>query len=219
MQNLLLLVFLLKQACKERYDYYHLVTGQDFFAAPAKKFDEMVGHENMSYIDLFKLPGSPQWWEGGYKIFKYRTLSSYCDIRKPFFKMLNKLFYLLQKISHTTKKLPPLDLYGGNVYCSLHNDFVQWMLSDGTSTKLFNSLRHTACAEEVYFQTVIMNSPFKDKVINRQLRYMDWTSPGPQYLKEKDYEHIIESNSLFCRKVDSQLSKELVSLLEKHIAN
>ena len=113
-----------------------------------------------------------------------------------------------------------MELYGGSVYSSLQHDFVTWMLSDATSTKLLNSLKHTACAEEVYFQTVLMNSPFKGKVIGKPLRYVDWSViPAPKYLTEEDYTSIVESESLFCRKVDSRLSDRLVSRLEDYIAS
>lgn len=219
-EHLYAICFLLKQACKERYDYYHIVSGQDFFASSPERFDELLGKENMNYVDLFRLPGPKTWWEGGYKIFRYKTLSSYCNVRKTFPRMVNKLFYLVQKLTHTTQRLPDLELYGGSVYSSLQYDFVTWMLSDTTAMKLLNSLKHTACAEEVYFQTVLMNSPFKGKVIGKPLRYVDWSViPSPKYLTEEDYTPIVESEGLFCRKVDSRLSDRLVSRLEDYIVS
>ena len=39
------------------------------------------------------------------------------------------------------------------------------------------------------------------------------------YLTEEDYTSIVESESLFCRKVDSRLSDRLVSRLEDYIVS
>lgn len=212
---------LLKFAKREgvKYDYYHLISGQDFYACPISEFDKLLGYDGMSYMGLFPIP-NPDWkWEGGYKIFKYRTLSSYCDVRNAIPRAINKIYYLLQKYTRMEKKLPNYPLYGSSVYCSLHNDFVEWMVNSHMAESLLFKLRNTLCAEEVFFQTVIMNSPFKNKVkAEVTLRYVDWHSePKPKFLVASDFSKIKESNSLFCRKVDSYTSKDLIPLLENYI--
>ena len=57
-----------------------------------------------------------------------------------------------------------------------------------------------------------MNSPLKDKIINNPLRYMVW--PGPKVLDESDYEKIKQTDSLFIRKIDSNISDKLLKRLE-----
>lgn len=212
---------LLNEARKSgiNYDYFHLISGQDFYACPPSSFDAILGAEKMSYMGLFQIPNRYWNWEGGYKIFKYRTLSSYCDIRKTFPRAINKIYYLLQKYTHMQKKLPPYPLYGSSVYCSLHCDFVKWMLNSNLAKELLINLKNSLCGEEVFFQTVIMNSPFREKVrAEVTLRYVDWHSiPSPKFLDASDFDKIKESGSLFCRKLDSSLSKDLIPLLEDYI--
>ena len=67
---------LLNEARKSgiNYDYFHLISGQDFYACPPSSFDTILGAEKMSYMGLFQIPNRYWNWEGGYKIFKY----SYC---------------------------------------------------------------------------------------------------------------------------------------------
>lgn len=201
------------------YDYYHLISGQDFYACPISHFDELLGNEGMTYMGLFSIPNKYWHWDGGYKIFKYRTLSSFCDIRKTFPRAINKIYYLVQKYTHTEKKLPPYPLYGSTVYSSLHHDFVEWMLNSELAQSLLESLRNSICAEEVFFQTVIMNSPYREKVkAEVTLRYVDWHSvQRPKILNASDFDKIKASNCLFCRKVDSSLSKDLIPLLENYV--
>lgn len=222
-EHLYVFWFLLNQAKESGtyFDYYHLISGQDFYASPIALFDELLGNEGMNYMGIFSIPNRYWHWDGGYKIFKYRTLSSFCDIRKTFPRAINKIYYLLQKYTHTERRLPPYPLFGSSVYSSLHHDFVEWMLDSDLAKSLLHNLKNSVCAEEVFFQTVIMNSPFKQKVkAEETLRYVDWHSnPRPKFLDTNDFEKIKNSGSLFCRKVDSQLSRGLISLLENYAKN
>lgn len=47
---------------------------------------------------------------------------------------------------------------------------------------------------------------------------MDWNVKSPpKVLREEDFHKIIDSNCLFCRKVDSKASKMLIKLLMNKI--
>lgn len=209
--------FLLREAYKEnKYDYFHLVTGQDYFATDPNNFDSILGQNQDNYIGVFPIP-NPRWgWDGGEKIFKYKTISSFADVRGLVPRVINKILFLIQKFFKLSRAVPDLKLYGGSVYSSLHREFVGWLLEDKTSQDLLNSLRHTTCAEEVYMPTVIMNSPYCCKCVSQNLRYDDWSvHPAPKYLCIDDFDKIVNSNSLFCRKVDSKMSAELLTRLDE----
>lgn len=81
---------------------------------------------------------------------------------------------------------------------------------------LLTRLNNSTCAEEVFFQTLIMNSPFRDTIQKDvTLRYINWNAnPAPKYLDIDDYAEILKSNSLFCRKIDSIQSASLIEKLE-----
>lgn len=217
-EHLWVFVYLMKTAYAERrYDYYHLVSGQDFYATSPHNFDDVLGRDEKNYVALFPIPNNWWGWEGGLKIFKYRTLSSYADIRKAVPRALNKLLYLFQKILFLTKPLPPLQLYGGSVYSSLHHNFVGWLIKSKEAKELLESLRFTTCAEEVYVPTLIMNSPYRQDCVNLNLRYDDWsTKPAPKFLDEKDFDKVSNSSCLFCRKLSTSKSAKLLELLEVH---
>lgn len=216
-EHLYAFVFLLTKAVGSgiHYDYYHLMTGQDFFACPISEFDAKVGSDGACYMGVFRIPNKYWSWGYGIDIFTYRTLASFGDIRFTPLRYINSCLKYLQKYSGTKKNLPSCELYGGPVYCSLTTEFVQWMLKSPFAINLLDSLKNSTCAEEVYFQTVIMNSPFREKVkIDKTLRYVDWhSSPRPKFLDLSDYDKIITSKSLFCRKIDSGHSKDLIVAL------
>ena len=216
-EHLWVFVHLLKEAYADnKYDYYHLVSGQDYFAINPCDFDKVLGQDGKNYIGVFPVPNDWWGWEGGLKIFKYRTLSSYADIRNSVPRALNKLLYLFQKILGLTKPLPLMQLYGGSVYSSLHHNFVGWLLKSKDANELLESLRFTTCAEEVFIPTLIMNSPYRQDCVNSNLRYDDWsTKPAPKFLDEEDFDKVINSSCLFCRKVTSQKSAKLLKMLEE----
>jgi len=88
-----------------------------------------------------------------------------------------------------------------------------------TTKTLLRRMKYSFCSEEIYFPTVIMNSGFATKIINDNLRYIDWTSKrggSPAILDKSDFPKLISSNKLFARKFDNHESNELKLLLLKH---
>ena len=170
--------------------------------------------EGYNYIETYPLPRKG-WWEGGEQIFQYRTLASFCDVRGAFARWLNIKLTQLQKLFRLQRRLPKMSLYSGIVYSSLHKDFVNWMLHDKKTLCILNSLKNTTLAEEVFFQTIIMNSPYKEKCAKTNLRYMDWVTNAPELkiLDKEDLSTIIRTKALFCRKVDEEKSSQLLKSL------
>lgn len=217
-EHLKAFLFLLSKAISsgKKYDFYHLVTGQDFFAVPFSKFDSLL-KEDTPYLDCFSLPRK-NWWHGGLHILKYRTLASLNDVRKPWVKFLDKLWRELQTVAHLTSPLPEWQLGGGSVYCSLPTGAVEFCLKSDIGKDMLRRLENSTCGEEVFFQTVLMNSPYKDKIVNNHLRYIDWSVPnGPKLLLEEDFDKIKSAGVLFCRKVDFCKSHELLVKLAEYI--
>lgn len=215
-EHLLAFLDLLANAHKKHFDYYHLVTGQDYFASSPENFDDVVGDIGNNYIEIHPLP-RPGWWNGGYEILQYKTFTSYFNIKKGVKHKIHQLFWDLQKLLHIKHSLPSYPLYCGSVYCSLTDAAVDFSLNSDVSLDLINRTRNSICSEEIFFQSVIMNSPYKDKVVNNNLRYIDWSSPirgnVPAVLNESYFDDIVSSRRLFCRKIDSNKSAKLLQLL------
>ena len=216
-EHLFAIYRLIKEAYNVRkWDYYHIVTGSDYFATAPSAFDERLGRDGLNYISCTKIPHYGWAWGCGEDIFRYKALNSWVDTRKAKWFYLGKALLKLQKRLKLGRKLPEYDIYHGLVYCSLYKDFVEWMLSSELTADLLKRLRHTVVAEEVFFQTLIMNSPFKSKVVNNPLRYDDWSKKGgsPSYLTDKHLQAIEESEALFCRKLSNEKSSGLIQVLD-----
>lgn len=221
-EHLKAILFLLNKAYSSgnNYDYYHIITGQDYLLVKPEDFDKTVGNDGYSYLEYFSCP-NPNWkgWGGGYDILKYYTLASYCDVRKSIGRILNRFLYLVQTKLHFARSLPHYPIYGGSTYMSLTSEAVMESLYSEIAKDLLRRLNNTTCAEEIYFQTVLMNSSCKEHVHSTNLRYIDWNAAiAPKYLSEEDYDKLATSGCLFCRKIDSDLSADLLMKLRKKLA-
>lgn len=197
-------------------NYFHLISGQDFPITSRTAFDSFfeanAGKEFLSYA---KMPDS-QWEDGGLKRIDYYHLNDILDPKKYLFPRLNGRFLRLQKFLHMKRKYPTYikDFYGGGTWWSLSRNSITEICSFTTQHPSFADwFKNTHCSEEVFFQTILLNSSLKDKVVNDDLRYVNWDLKNgscPANLDESDLETILNcKNKFFARKIDSSFGKGL----------
>ena len=129
-----------------------------------------------------------------------------CD--RKLTKILNKLGIRQSPIKQT--------LYAGNTYCSLTDEAVSYILQNGKA--LSKRLKYTHIPEEVYFQTVLLNSPLRDRVDGQCLRLIIWREENegkPKELDESDYAELMSGKYLFGRKIDPVKSATLLKMLDE----
>lgn len=200
------------------YDYYHLITGQDFICCPLNKVDETLGFDGFTYMEYFKVP-KPNWtsWHGGLDIIEYRTLAPFVNLKDLKWRARNEKFERIQDKLHLKKRLPDYPLYGGSTYSSFHKSAIKEIMTSPLTKKFYRKLSMSFCGEELFFQTILMNSKLNDKIVNNNLRYIDWNSNHPpKIVTDEDYDKIINSGALFCRKIDRQ-SDSLIKILQTAI--
>lgn len=208
---------LLDYALKDnnRYDYFHIISGQDFIATNPKEFDEILGYDSNIYLECVDLPYY-KWecWGGGFWIYQKITLALFSDIRFRPAKVINNLISFIQLKFNLLQKLPKYKLYGGSLYCSLTKEAVKEVFNSQIGKHLLKHLRFSLCGEEIFFQTVLMNSYLKRKIVKKHLRYVDWTSNNPpKILDIDDYYKIFNKKFLFCRKIEYPRSSSLIEKL------
>ena len=159
------------------YDFFHLVTGQDFYCMNPMNFDNVLSPEKI-YMMTKPFPVSDwDFWENGYAMFKYKTLARFCDVRMKynfFGGMLNKFLCFCQKNKKKEKFLPSgFTFAGGILYSSFPRYAVEYILENENSALLEKKLWNSLCGEEVYFQTLFLSSPYKENIVNDNLRFMN----------------------------------------------
>ena len=211
------IIDLLELAYKDGNEYFHIITGEDY---PVKSSTEIAkfGEENKDKIFMSCKKVS----ELGKNIsdrYHYFYLTDYLDykknakLKKCITFLIHKLFKIKRRnIGNFTEK----EIYKGLVYVSLPKDAVRYVFEYINKDRNYlNDLKTCEIAEEFFFQTILMNSRFKENIVCEHLRYINWTyknGSNPAILDKEDYEKIKNGNYLFMRKIGKQ-SKELLKLL------
>jgi hypothetical protein len=192
------------------YQFINLLSGQDYPLASATHIHTYLsaneGTAFMSYL-LF----DPDWAEALPRIEEYH-----------FNNLQIKGRYILQKLVNTLlpkRKLPNgLIPVGRSQWFTIPADCVSYILDYWEShPKLQRFIKLTWAPDEFIFQTILYNSAHKSKMVNDDLRYIDWTEGGvsPKTLGVADEAALLASGKLFARKFDQNKDSAILDLLDK----
>lgn len=191
------------------YKYINFLSGQDYPLKPAAFladfFDKHTGTEFLSYRDI-----KNEWQEGLIRMEKY-FLANYNFRGKN--RIENVINFIMPK-----RKLPyNLHPYGKSMFWMLSPEAAMYVVNKVEGDKkLINFFSLCWASDEFVFQTMLLNSSYKDKIVNENFRYIDWSLGGasPKLLEEEDFEAVKNSSMLFIRKVDGKKSAGLLDLID-----
>lgn len=217
LDHLLAILELMRMALNhDDVGYIHIISGQDFPIKPISNFDFFNNNPKI-YMQFENVTPKRDYFKNRYR---KGVLFSNLDSRKK----LNHLINIFYGLSH--KKRTYIDVFPedkidiGLVWCSMPRVAADYVLKYVLTHDFPNNWKHVNIPEEFFFQTILGNSPFRENIINNNLRYMDWSQRNgsmPAYLDDTDYVKIKNSNCFFARKLDTNISKKLIELLEKNI--
>ena len=100
----------------------------------------------------------------------------------------------------------------GANWFNLHRSLVEHMRSDPFAYELYDILRTTFIPDESYFQTYVMNSPFRDRVVADHTRLIlrPGVKGGVKVFDTGDLERIRTGDELFGRKFDTRHDRQIV---------
>lgn len=200
---------------KIEYSHILFISGQDY---PLQSIDQIIQflgeNKDKSFIDyhLVSKDKNDEWRNVIHRRFEYWYFLPSNDIRANGF--VRKLY----KLVGYKRKYPTDDIYYGACWFTLTSDAVDYLLdyiqSNPSVIKFF---QHTGCADELFFQSILLNSPLRDQMVNNHYRYIDWEKGGnrPKDLTVSDYDRIKESDAWFARKINPQIDNSLADLLDE----
>jgi len=215
---------LFREASKVGYDYYHLISGQDLLIKKHDYFDSFFEKNNgKNFITVC----GKDWIRDARKRIQYY----YLNVGRSRFKgAVNKIFITVQKILHINRN-KKIDVYGGSNWVSLTDEAVRYLVDN--EKKINKIFKHSYCADELFVHTMIINSNLKDTIyylneseINNDFdalmyaanqRYIDWNRGKPYTFKKDDFTSLINSNSMFARKFDSSVDKDIIDMILEFI--
>lgn len=197
-------------------DYAILLTGQCY---PLKNNDEienlLSNLKGKSVIEFEKFP--KRGWEhsdGGYK----RLDRFYFSINHPFYKKIRWLDFFSVELARSEvlsqvrwikilRRSVPFGLhpYGGSGYWCLSRNCVDYVIHYIQKyPKILRFFATTFVPDEMFFQTILANSPLKDELINSAIHHMDWSlnQPHPAVLGVSQIDAASSSGAWFARKFE-----------------
>ncbi len=217
-----------------RFDYVVLLTGQCYPIMPNSCIEKTLeeGKPN-SFMEYFALP-TARWQDedkdrGGLERIEYwqvrlfgRTLRFPAEHRFSS-KIASLLWSTLISLFPIKRRFPRgFTPFGGSAHWCLSRDCADYINNFIKHNRAFvNFFKFAVLPEEIFFQTVILNSPFKDRVTNDDLRYIRWpeNSDHPLVLRKGDFEDIARSSGLFARKFDITVDAEVLDLIDQKLLN
>lgn len=209
---------LIKEAVKSKTEnYFMLISGQDF---PIKKPIEILNflnqNNNKEFLINFKLPNS-QWENGGMNRLGIVYFESYKF--KKLVNLINRLIAMFQTILNLKRKTYFTQFGGTNWFNLSYNCLFYINNNIEQNPKYLKSFKHSLTADEIFIQSIVLNSSFAKNVISEDLRFTDWVT-GPEYpkiLTENYFDKLITTeNKLFARKFDSEKDSEIINKLKKY---
>lgn len=211
------------------FDYVIHLSGQDYLIKSNRQIKNFLqGHAGKEFLEYFPLPYSG--WRGlteGIRRIEYwhvKIFGRYFCIpekRKYKHRMFSYLYSTVISVIPKRKFPKEFTLYGGSAFWCLTGECAKWINSFVKhNPKFLKRFNHTLIPDELFFQTLILNSIFKDNVINDNLRYIDWYNPNPYVpatFEKQDFERLSRSEKLFARKFDIARDASILDLIDEKI--
>jgi hypothetical protein len=199
-------------------EYVHLISGQDYPTKSNEHISSFLEANRGSEYLNYETPPEPTELA---RLMNY-SFFDYINGRSKRGETMIYWISIIQKKLRIKRKVPMGDaglLFIGSTWWTLSAECVRYVMQYTKEKPAFyRRMKFTFCSEEYYFQTVIMNSPFRENVIKNNLRYIVWESRNgslPAILDESDYEKIAGSGVFFARKFDPSVSENLLKKIKQ----
>lgn len=205
-----------KAVKKNKNGYLVLLSGHDFPVKPAGYiYDFLSSNYGSEYLEYFSMPDTRWPMNDGLDRLTYYWFVDQLGLDET-----RELYGLQKKEGKKRPYFRNFTPYGGSQWWALTSEcayFILRFLKYNTIYKSFYEL--TYIPDEMFFHSIILNSPFKENVINNNLRYIDWKK-GPEYPRvftSDDLNDILQSDRLWARKFSAEKDPVILDELERNI--
>ncbi len=216
------------------FDYVVLLSGQDYPIKSNEYIDDFLTANNgKEFMDYFPIPVGPgHRWEcerGGlerieswhFRLFGRRLYTGRREF--DYSPLLTLLWKPITRFAPRRKFLPGVKPYGGSQFWTITKACTEYVHEFVKTNKAFvDHFKYSYIPDEIFFQTIIMNSPFRENVVNDNSRCIDWSRPGPTghppwIWRKEDIDALARSPGLFARKFDSDVDSEILDLIDERL--
>lgn len=210
-------LLLLKEClARDRCDYISLHSDEDLPIKNRNEISDYIkGNQGKEFVNYFKIPVKKWWPDNGIERIEYFWFIDEYGFDKSY-----ALYEEQKSLNIKRKFFSDLQPYGGSQWWTITRECAKFIFDYvNENTSYCDYYKYTLLPEEGFFQTIILNSHFKDRVVNDNLRYIDWIS-GPQYpriLNINDFDKLMESDRLFARKFDASVDNRIIQKIKSRV--
>jgi hypothetical protein len=191
------------------YDYFIDLSGDSYPLKSPEVIKKELGEKNCARMEFFKLPYKG-WYQGGLHRLNY----SY------YFLPMKKYPYVWTfRLPRIRKGLPcGLKPYGGRGSRCLQKKHVSYILQFTEENPIVKKFfRRVWGPSELFYPTILLNSPLSSTVINQSVLYFDFSERAshPKTLKKSDLETLKRSGKLFARKFNPNVDKDVLDSIDQ----
>lgn len=214
---------LLKAALPKKYDYYHLISGQDFPLHSQKQLKEFLEknkgkeyihfatEEEIKKCNVIDRVQYYHWFQEG--------LKSKNEIKKLFYTSMKNITLLLQRTFHIKRKINKKIQFGSQWF-SITHDMADYIIQH--EKEIYNLFKHSRCGDELFIQTICYSSPYyknvydlsRNMLFEGSLRLIDFErgngKGSPYVFRYEDKDLLDKSELFFARKFDYSIDSKII---------
>lgn len=195
-----------------KIDMVNLLSGSDYpLKSPEDIHDFFEKNRGKNFMEYRFIP--EEWKEAETRFTEYHLTNYRFHGKTTLQTWMNKLL--------PTRKMPDLLVpVGKSQWLSITMEAVLFIINYlDEHPEVVRFFKLTWAPDEMIFQTILYNSTFRSKLINNNLRYIDWSAghASPKTLNYEDVDKLLASNALFARKFDLVKHPEIFDMLDKRI--
>ncbi|SHJ50277.1 beta-1,6-N-acetylglucosaminyltransferase [Paramaledivibacter caminithermalis] len=210
-------LLLLEEALeRDEFDYISLHSGQDLPISNKYEILEFLKqNQGREFIKFFshKIQG---WWPPK----PMDRINYYWFIEELGLEKSWKIYEMQKKAKDKRKFLKDIKPFAGWQWWTITKECGEYIIDYVDKNESYcDFYKYTLLPDEGFFQTIILNSYLKHRVVNDNLRYTEGKSGEmhPHILTKKCFNKIINSNKLFARKFDINVDKEIIEMILNRI--
>jgi len=197
---------------KIEYTHINLLSGQDYPLKKIEDFEKFLS-ENQGKSFIKSLSIYNEWHDSRERLTKYSLGDWKIPAKYRIQKFINFIFPKRKFPSH-------LEPYGCSSWFVITPICVKYVLDYlKINPKLTNFFKYTWGVDEIVFQTILLNSPLKDTIVNDNLRHIVFEnqSPHPKIFNMSDADTLVKSGNFFARKFSINEDSRILDYLDMNL--
>lgn len=199
----------------KKYSYFHLISGCDLPIKSNNEIHDSFNNNNgKEFIHFTANDVTAQ------SIGRIRYYHFFRNKRNFVRKALSYFVLQIEKLLGVNRlKKEGIMVQKGCNWFSITGDFAQYIVENMDKWKTV--FKYSYCADELFIQTIFINSPFKDNLYmkncnNNHLscaRLIDWERGNPYVFRKEDFDLIKSSSAMFARKFNMDIDSDIVDMI------